>query len=398
MSTATRTRTSPENPDRAGQLSSAQVSGPTSPGPGGVGPGSDSGSGPRRARPRRRLRFAPGAAGGRLSLRLDLRSVVVSAALVVLGLVVSAVQLSTGDFHIPLPEVIRVLTHNGGSGSDVFVIQSLRLPRLLTALLVGAALGVGGALFQSLSRNPLGSPDIIGFNSGASVGALVVIVELHGGVGAVSLGSVVGGLVTAVAVYLLALRNGSQGYRLVLVGIGVAAMLDSVVSYLLTRASVDDAQAASVWLVGSLNGRGWEYVRPLSLVLVVLLPLAGCLSRGLRTMELGEDVGRGLGLRIQGIQASAVLIGVGLTAVSTAAAGPIAFVALSAPQIARRLTGLSGPNTVVSALTGAVLLAASDLAAQHVLGGSLPVGVITGALGGLYLAWLLSREWRKGRG
>jgi iron complex transport system permease protein len=329
---------------------------------------------------------------------LDGRSALVCALLAVLLLAVGAVTLTTGDFPVPLGAVVRELTGRGTDPQNAFVIRTLRLPRLLTALLAGAALGVAGALFQSLTRNPLGSPDVIGFNSGAATGALVVILVLHGSNGAISAGAVIGGLATALAVHLLTLRRGSTGLRLVLVGLGAAAMLESANSYLLTRASLDDAQSASVWLVGSLNGRGWEYVRPLSLVLLVLLPAAVVLARGLGVMEMGDDLGRSLGLRAERLQAGTVLVAVGLSAVATAAAGPISFVALAAPQIARRLTGVPGVNTVPAALTGAVLLTGSDLAAQHVFGGGLPVGVVTAAVGGLYLAWLLSREWSGGRG
>jgi len=287
----------------------------------------------------------------------------------------------------------------GGSGAQRFIIETLRLPRLLTGLEVGAALGVGGAIFQSISRNPLGSPDIIGFNTGAATGALIVILVLHGSMYEISAGALIGGIGTALVVYLMAMKRGVQGYRLILIGIGIAAMLASVNSYLITRADLADAQSAAVWLTGSLNGRGWEQVRPVTIALVVLLPLAIWLGRDLRMLELGDDTARGLGINAERVRLTAVVVGVGLAAVGTAAAGPIAFIALSAPQVARRLTNVAGPNIVASALTGALLLAASDLAAQRVFAPTqLPVGVATGALGGLYLAWLLSREWRKGRG
>ena len=317
-----------------------------------------------------------------------------------IGLLVCAVTLSTGDYHVPIPEAVRTV-FGGGTLIDRFVIEQLRLPRLLTALAVGAALGTGGAIFQSVSRNPLGSPDIVGFDTGAATGALVVITLVHGGPVQTALGAMLGGVATAAAVYLLAMRRGVQGYRLILVGIGVGAMLSSVNGYLMTRASLDDAQSAALWLIGSLDGRDWDYVLPETGVLVVLLPAAWWITRGLAVLELGDDLGRGLGLRVEGLRACALLVGVALSAAAVAAAGPIGFVALCAPQIARRLTGAPGPNTLPAALTGAVLLAASDLAAQRVFANQtngLPVGVVTAVLGGLYLAWLLSREWRKGRG
>ncbi len=337
-----------------------------------------------------------GSRDGRLSIRLDVRSCVVGAGLLAGILALSAVTLSTGAYHIPPVEVVRTL-FGGGTSSDYFIVQTLRLPRLLTGLLVGAALGVGGGIFQSLSRNPLGSPDVIGFDTGAATGALMVILVLHGSMSEIAVGSVLGGVGTALVVYLLAIKKGVQGYRLILIGIGIAAMLSSVNSYLLTRANITDAQQAAVLLTGSLNGRGWEQVRPVTVALIVLLPLAVWLGRDLRMLELGDDIARALGIHAERTRLSSVVVGVGLTAVATASAGPIAFIALSAPQIARRLTRVPGPNVLPAALSGALLLAASDLAAQRVFDPiELPVGVATGVVGGLYLAWLLSREWRRG--
>ncbi|ADP82534.1 FecCD family ABC transporter permease [Pseudofrankia inefficax] len=349
-------------------------------------------------------RAAPGRARvlgtprGRVSLLVPVRSCVVGAALVALIVAVGCVALTTGDYHIPLPDVVRALL-GGGDGSTRFIVITLRLPRLLTGVLVGAALGVGGAMFQSLSRNPLGSPDIIGFDTGAATGALLVILVLHGTMAQVAAGAVVGGVATALLVYLLAMKRGVQGYRLILVGIGIAAMLSSVNDFLLTRASINDAQSAAVWLTGSLNGRGWEHVRPVALAVAVLLPLASWLGRDLRMLELGDDTARALGVHAERARAASVVVGVGLSAAATACAGPIVFVALAAPQVTRRLTRLPGPNIIPSALTGALLLTASDLAAQRAFAPTqLPVGVATGVVGGLYLAWLLSREWRQGRG
>jgi iron complex transport system permease protein len=345
----------------------------------------------------RTLRLAAPRGGAPLSVRIDARALVVGVALLAGCLLVAAVTLSTGDYHVPLPDVIRVLG-GGGTPAEHFVVESLRLPRLLTGLLVGAALGTGGALFQSLSRNPLGSPDVVGFDTGAATGALVVILLLHGSSGQIALGAGAGGLATALAVYLLAMRRGVHGGRLVLIGIAVSAMLVSVNSYLLTRASVTDAQSASVWLVGSLNGRGWEQVRPVALALLVLLPAAGALARPLRMLEMGDDTAAALGARPEPVRFAAIVVGVGLAAVATSSAGPIGFVALSAPQIARRLTGVPGPGVLGSALTGALLLSAADLAGQRVFPATqLPVGVMTGVIGGGYLAWLLAREWRGGR-
>ena len=336
--------------------------------------------------------------GGRVAVRVVPRSVLVCVGTVALILIVAVITLTTGDFPLPLGEVLRTL-FGGGSPLDEFVLNTLRLSRLLTGLLVGAALAVGGSTFQSVARNPLGSPDIVGFTQGAATGALLVIVVLHGSTTQIALGALISGLGTAIAVYLLAVRRGVAGYRLILIGVGVAAMLTAVNGYLITRANLADAQAAAVWLTGSLNGRDWTQVYPIAIAVVVLLPLAAYLGRGLRMLELGDDTAKALGVGTERVRIGAVLVGVALTAVATASAGPIVFVALSAPQITQRLTGVPGPNIVPTALTGALLLSASDLVAQRIFDPTqLPVGVFTGVLGGIYLAWLLGREWRKGRG
>jgi iron complex transport system permease protein len=198
-------------------------------------------------------------------------------------------------------------------------------------------------------------------------------------------------MVTAVVVYALAFRHGMQGYRLVLIGIGISALLQAVNSYLITRATRDDAFAAAHWMVGSVNGRGWEHVWPITAALAVLVPLAVVLARPLTMLELGDDAARALGVNAERSRLALVLVAVALTAVGTASTGPIWFVALAAPQLARRLTRAAAPGLVSAALMGALLLAASDLAAQRLLSVDLPVGVMTGAVGGLYLAWLLFR-------
>lgn len=339
-----------------------------------------------------------GTRGGAISVRVQTRTLLVVVLLITSIVLVSAVTLSTGDYHIPLGDVVRTLLGNGTGPQDL-VVHTLRLPRLLTGILVGAALGVGGAIFQSLSRNPLGSPDIIGFDTGAATGALIVILIWHGTMFQIAAGSIVAGVGTAVIVYLLAIKRGVNGFRLILVGIGIAAMLTSVNDYLLTRADIHDAQVAAGWLIGSLNGRGWDQVRPVALALLVLLPAAVWIGRHLRMLELGDDSAKALGIHAERSRLAGILVGVGLAAVATACAGPIGFIALPAPQIARRLTGVPGPNVVPSALTGALLLITSDLAAQRIFAPTpLPVGVATGVVGGLYLAWLLTREWSRGRG
>jgi iron complex transport system permease protein len=320
--------------------------------------------------------------------------VTVAAALVVAILALLVLSVATGELSIPPSEVVETLL-GGGDRSTRFVVETLRLPRALTGILVGAALGAAGAIFQSITRNPLGSPDIVGFVQGASAGAVLQIVVFGGGAFATAAGAVVGGVATAVLVYALAFRGGVQGYRLVLVGIAIAAMLVAVTDYLLTRSTLEQAQEANVWLTGSLNGRGWEHVRPVAAALTILLPAAALLARRLRMLELGDDLARALGVPVERSRLALIFVAVALAAVATASAGPIVFVALAAPQIARRLTRASGRGVACAALMGAALLLGADVAGERVFGPTqLPVGVLTGAGGGLYLIWLLRREWR----
>jgi iron complex transport system permease protein len=189
-----------------------------------------------------------------------------------------------------------------------------------------------------------------------------------------------------------------QGYRLVLMGIGVSAMLLAVNQYLITHADLHDAIAAQAWQVGGLNGRGWEHVQPIAWALLVLLPVAAYYSRRLGVLEMGDDAARALGVPVESTRFVLVMVSVILAAIGTAAAGPIAFVALAAPQIARRLAATASAGMLSSGLTGAFLLMASDLGVQRVFSDiQLPVGIATGVLGGLYLGWLLAHEWRKRR-
>jgi iron complex transport system permease protein len=336
--------------------------------------------------------------GEGFSLRVEIRPIATGVALALVVVALFVVAVGTGDFPIPPLDVLAALTGGADAGTS-FIVLDLRLPRALCGLLVGVALGTSGAVFQSLTRNPLGSPDVIGFEQGASVGALIVITILAGSSGAVSLGALAGGLVTALAVYGLAFRRGgTSGYRLILVGIAIGFLMLSIIHFLLVRARIEEAAEATRWLLGSLNARGWQDVVPLSIALAVLVPATIPGARALRALELGDDTAHALGVRVERARLSLVVLAVALVSVSVVAVGPIAFVALTAPQIARRLAKTAGPPLVCSALTGAAVVLAADIAAQRLIPStSLPAGVMTGALGGLYLAWLLTAEWRAGR-
>lgn len=334
---------------------------------------------------------------GGLSVRVDRRAALVGVLLLLAALAVSVALIGTGDYAIGPVDVVRTLAGHGTAGQE-FVIRELRLPRVVVALLVGAALGMAGAAFQTVSRNPLGSPDVIGFGQGSAAGALVVVVLLHGSSYEVSAGAVGGGLLTGVAVYLLAWKRGVHGYRLVLVGIGASAMLSAVNSYLLVKADFVDAARAVVWLTGSLDGRDWDQVWPLLGACALLMPVLLAQSRALRMTEMGDDAAHALGVRVERVRLTTVLAAVLLTASATAAAGPVAFIALTAPQLARRLTRSPGVGLLPSALMGAFLTVGADWAAQRAFAsGQVPVGVATGVLGGGYLLWLLVSERKAGR-
>ncbi|MGW1208845.1 FecCD family ABC transporter permease [Streptomyces sp. NPDC002499] len=331
-----------------------------------------------------------------LSLRVDVRTVTVCALVLVATFAVGVLALGTGEFAISPADVIRTLLGNGSRQTN-FVVNELRLPRLVTGVLVGAALGLSGALFQSLTRNPLGSPDIVGFTYGSATGGLLVVLVIGGTGGQVALGAVGGGLATALLVYLLAWRHGIHGYRLVLVGIGISALLQGVNAYLLAKARFTQAAQAMVWLNGSLNGRGWQDARPAAFGLLVLLPLVALTASRLRILEMGDDVAGGLGVPVQRTRLVVLVLATAACAVATAAAGPVPFVALIAPQLARRLTHAPGPNLVGATCTGAFLVVTADFASQRIHEtAQLPVGVVTAVVGGLYLGLLLRRQRRAG--
>jgi iron complex transport system permease protein len=305
-------------------------------------------------------------------------------------------SVMVGDFPLSVGEVFRAVVGTGHDDAE-FVVQTLRLPRALTGMLVGAALGMSGAVFQSISRNPLGSPDIIGFEAGAAAGAVVGITVFTGTGAQVALGAVVGGLLTAAVVFGLAHRRGLSASRLVLVGIGIGVAMSAVVDYLITRARIHEVQRAAVWLTGSLNGRTWEHVRTISVALAVLAPLVVLAQRSLDRLELGDDTAAALGVRVGRTRAGLIVLAVVLAALAVAAAGPIVFVAFVSAPIARRLTSSPGACVMPAALVGALVTTAADLVARRAFAPTeFPVGIATAVVGAPYLLWLLGQRARTG--
>ncbi|MFF3254682.1 FecCD family ABC transporter permease [Actinacidiphila glaucinigra] len=306
--------------------------------------------------------------------------------------------VTLGDYPIGFTDVVKALTGAGDPGT-VLVVRELRLPRALVGLLVGIAFGISGALYQTMTRNPLASPDMIGLTEGAGTAVVAgIVLGWDGGLGTQGLG-LLGALVTALLVYALAWKSGATGYRIILVGIGVSWMCTSATDYLVARGERFEAQAALGWLVGNLNGRTWDQVTQLAVAMAVLVPLALGMGRRLRILQLGDDVAAGLGTAVQPVRLALLLLGVGLIAFGTAAAGPVAFAALAAPQIAQRMAGTAWPPLVASGLTGALVVLGSDLIAREAIPGTeLPVGIVTGVIGAPVLLWLLIRANRAGSG
>lgn len=330
-----------------------------------------------------------------LAFALHRRSLAVGLALALACLALTALALTTGTYALGPAALLQTLRGHADA-QHTFIVLDLRLPRALVALGAGAALACAGAIFQSLSRNPLASPDIIGFSTGAATGALTVILLAGERSDNISLGALAGGALTCALLWLLAWRRQITGQGLILAGIAIAALLAAVNDYLLTRADLDQALQARMWLHGSLQGVGWPQVRRLAMGAALALPVALWLAPRLRLLEMGDDVATSLGLRLGTSKAGLVLLAVGLTALAIASVGPIGFIALAAPQLARRLSRAPGAGLAVASLMGATLCAAADLIARHALAPfQIPVGLVTSALGGAYLVYLLAREWRR---
>ena len=323
------------------------------------------------------------------------RHAVATIVLGVLLLVLFTVALMVGNTFYPLDAVVRVILGETVPGAS-FTVGELRLPRAVLAILAGIAFGMAGVSFQTLLRNPLASPDIIGISNGAGAAAVIGIIVLGLDGPLVSLLALGGALVTAAAIYLLSIRGGFAGTRLILIGIGVSLMLQSVISYVLSRAASWDIQTAMQWLTGSLNSASWERVAPLAIAALVIVPLLLAQGRALGAMQLGDDSASGLGVRVNTTRVLCILGAVALLAFATAATGPIAFVAFMAGPIAARITGPGANLLLPSAFVGAVLVLGSDLLGQFAFGERYPVGVITGVLGAPYLIYLLVRTNRSG--
>ena len=331
---------------------------------------------------------------GALSARIRWRVVWLGAGAAVAAVALMVTGLVVGDFPVPAGRALATALWDRGGEFD-FVVNSLRFPRVVVALLAGACLAVSGALFQSLVENPLVSPDIIGINTGAAACAMAILL-----VGAnpslLPVAAFAGALATAALIFVLSWRRGISGSRLVLVGIGVNALLAAVITFLLVRFPIEQVSAAATWQAGTLAAASWSEVLVLVLGLAVLFPAAFVLARRLQVLQLGDDAAGSLGLAVERCRVGVIVVGSGLAAVVVAVVGPLGFVALLVPHVARSLAGtLTGGVLALTALLGAVMLLSADLVAQRLFAPTvLPAGVVTAAIGGPFLLVILRRHHR----
>ncbi len=333
-----------------------------------------------------------------LSFRVDRRVPAVLTALVVIMVVALVANVSQGDYPVPPLDVVKTILGFSANPDYAFVVNTLRLPRALVALLVGMGLAVAGAILQGITRNPLAAPEIIGINSGASLVAVAFIVLLPGlPVGWLPIAAFLGGLGAAIAIYLLAWDGGSSPIRLILVGVGLTSLTAAFTSLMITFGNIYDVSQALVWLTGSVYGRSWEHFWPLLPWIGIFLPLTIVLARDLDTLNLGDSLAQGLGSRVEWTRSLLLLCTVALAGSSVATAGTIGFVGLMAPHLARQLVGPAHAGLVpVAALTGACIVELADMVGRLAFAPiELPCGVITAVIGAPYFLWLLYRDGQR---
>ena len=332
----------------------------------------------------------------RANIVVGLRSAAVAAIATVATMSLLLLALTLGDFPLDIAQVIAAFGDTSNSLARTVVVD-WRLPRAGAAMVFGAALAIAGAIFQTLMRNPLASPDVLGLANGSFSGMLIALLMFDGSWPLLMAGSLVGGVGAAVLIYLLALRGGLQGFRFIVVGIGISAMLASLNTWMLLRAELETALFASAWGAGTLNSVTASTSVPAAICVLALLALVPLIAPALHQLGLGDDAAAATGVSLGRVRLGGIAIAVALVSVVTAVAGPIAFIALAAPQITRRLASTPGIPFMTTGVVGAVLLLGSDLIAQHLVPVTVPVGVVTVVLGGGYLVWLLMRETNRTR-
>lgn len=313
--------------------------------------------------------------------------------LVVAIVALALVALGHGDYPVPPGEVVAALTGDPAVPDAVrMIVAEMRLPRLLLALMVGAALAVAGTITQAVMRNPLAEPGLLGINSGAAMAAMIVMVGLSEVPDTVvPAASFAGAAAMAVAIYALAWRGGTSSLRIVLIGIGLSALGGAATSFLAAFGDVRDVQRAMVWLAGSVYDATWDKVATLALWIAAPLLLVFAGARELDTITLGDETAQSLGQRVDLVRGGMLLLCTVLSGAAVAAAGLIGFVGLIAPHLARRLVGRThGRTLLAAALIGALLVLAADFVGRVVIQpAELPAGVVTALLGAPFFAFLL---------
>ncbi|MEU3453703.1 iron ABC transporter permease [Micromonospora sp. NPDC006766] len=326
---------------------------------------------------------------GSVTVQVRRRPVLVAATLFLLLAGAVVLSLSLGTPYVALGDVLRSLA-GAGTPYDLVVLH-LRLPRAVLAALAGAAFGVAGTLIQSVARNPLASPDVIGVTQGAGLAATLALTSGAAAI-LVAPAALLGGLVAAALVFALGARHGLAAQRFVLAGVAVAFAFRALIEVVMLAADPIDGLRAQLWLIGTLAGKGWTEAAWIGATLVVLLPVLGWAGWALRSTALDDDTARGIGLRPVARRIGLAGTGVLVAAMVTAQVGAVDFVALVAPQVARRLVRAERPPMLCAALLGALLLVLADLAGRRLLAPvQLPAGVLTAAIGGPYLMFLLLR-------
>jgi len=329
-----------------------------------------------------------------LSFKLDRRALPVFIVLTLLGIGILVTSISYGEFDITPIEVLQtVLGIETEDSRHELVVWTFRMPRILVAFMVGAALSVSGTILQGITRNALADPGIIGITSGASLAAVAVIVWFDVPISWLPFAAFGGAIIMAILIFTLAWKGGTSPVRLILVGVALSAIAGSLTSFMIVFGEINQVQQATIWLAGSVYGGDWEHVQTIAIWLVILLPVTILMARQINTLGLGDDLARGLGLRVEFQRGFLIVLSVALAAVSVAVSGVIGFVGLLGPHITRRLVGPSHEGLIpTAALLGGVLLMLSDLIGRWIIAPSeLPVGIVVSVIGAPYFLYLL---WR----
>lgn len=329
-----------------------------------------------------------------LSFRLARRVPLLLLVLLLVSVAVIVLSVGLGEYNIAPIEVLKTLLGSQNSNYSL-VINTLRLPRVLAAFLVGMGLAISGTILQGITRNPLADPGIVGVTAGASLAAVTLII-LFPNITAFALpfAAFGGGLVVTIIIYLLAWDEGSSPIRLILVGIGITALASAIASTIITFGDIDSVGQALIWMTGSVYGRNWQHIRAFLPWLVVFVPLSLLLARDLNALNLGDDVARGLGNSVERQRTLLVFTSVALAGASVATAGTVGFVGLIAPHLARNLVGAAHEGLLpTAALLGGIMVALADLAGRLLFAPiELPCGIITAIVGAPYFLYLLYRN------